>query len=85
VTVECSERGHNIVGSPHLHWHDFEAKGTGRCLSLLGLTHDHGIAAVGQYRTPAEAGNNVPQEFNPFADNIDALIRQARHVAARSR
>ena len=57
----------------------------GRRLNLLGLAPVHRIALVGQYRQPVEIGNDFAQEFYLFADGIDTLDRQARHVATRPR
>ena len=57
----------------------------GRRLNLLGQAPVHRIALVSQYRQPVEIGNDVAQEFYLFADGIDTLDRQARHVATRPR
>ena len=50
ATIECSERGRDIVGSAHLQGHDLDAERVGRCLNRFDLALHHGIALVGQYR-----------------------------------
>ena len=44
-----------------------------------------GIVGIGQDREPAKTGDNVSQEFDPFASNIRSLAGQPSDVTPRSR
>ena len=85
LALERLEGGRDILRSPDFECGDFEAERAGRGLDLAHLQHGCGIADIGHDRQPAEAGDNLAQEFEPLAGKIGRLDRQSGDVAARSR
>ena len=85
LALECLEGGRDIRRSPDFKFGDFNAEIVGPSLSLSHFQHGLGKADVGQDRQTAQIGTNLAQEFEPFAGEIDPLIRQSSDVTAWSR
>ena len=84
ATLERLEGGNGILGSPDFKFGDFKAEGAGRALHLVHFKHCGGIANIGHDTQLAKTGNNLAQMFEPLANEIGLLCRQAGDVAARS-
>jgi hypothetical protein len=85
VARELADGGPNIVRALDIECIDFEAELGSGGLDFADVQGGQGIEAVSQHRQPAETGNDLPQNFEPFADKIGLLGRQAGDIAARSR
>src|SRR6516165_1525467 len=85
ATLARFEGGRDILRSPNFESNNIEANRAGRGLSFAHFQHRGGIAGIGHDRQMAQTGDNLAQEFEPFAGKIGGLGRQAGDVAARSR
>jgi hypothetical protein len=85
LAFESIESGCDILRSPYLLWHDFEADRASQNLNLALLLHGCSVAGVKQDSQPAKFGNDLTQQFEPLASSIGRLDGQSRDVPARVR
>jgi hypothetical protein len=75
----------DILCSSNFECGDIEPEQAGGCLNLAHLGCCVGCADIGHDRYSAETGDNLAQEFESLASEIDILDRQAGDVAAGPR
>ena len=85
AALERLQGGCDILRAPDFQWDDLEAERASRRLKLANLQRAARIAGIGHDGQPIETWNNLAQEFEPLANSIGPLVRQAGDVAARSR
>ena len=76
--LELLERGRNILGAPDFKPVDFEAERVRHGQNLAHLLHRPGIAGIAEHRQPAEAGDDLAQDFEPLGGRIVRLRSTGR-------
>jgi hypothetical protein len=74
--------GSDVGDGADLDCFDRNSEPAGCGLHVGRLTHGSRIAGIGQHRDPLKAGNDLAQDLDALAGNIDRLVRQPGHVAA---
>jgi len=74
AAIKRLEGRRNILCSPDFECDGLEAERADRRLNLASLQHTHGTADIGQDRQRTKAGENLAQEFKPFASKIGRLV-----------